>query len=193
MTKKILFCFGFGYSCAHLAQMIQEKYPDEWEIRGTTRDPEKRDYYRDKGVKLYLHDALSPSMDMASRLEEATHILISAPPDKEGDPVFRAYADGGKEVDTQFGEVHINKNAEGLILCSIRPEHLGIAKAEFEEDCGTIIGREFRGHDITYYVLFRGDRYIVHTDNRNIFELDDKVIMKPLEKAIVLEQNKAIQ
>jgi len=105
--------------------------------------------------------------------------------------LFRAYADGGKEVDTQFGEVHINKNAEGLILCSIRPEHLGIAKAEFEEDCGTIIGREFRGHDITYYVLFRGDRYIVHTDNRNIF--DDKVIMKPLEKAIVLEQNKAIQ
>ncbi len=107
--------------------------------------------------------------------------------------LFRAYASGGKEVDTQFGEVRINKNAEGLILCSIRPEHLGIAKAEVEEDCGTIIGREFRGHDITYYVLFRGDRYIVHTDNRDIFELDDKVIMKPLEKAIVLEQNKAIQ
>ena len=106
--------------------------------------------------------------------------------------LFRAYASGGKEVDTQFGEVRINKNAEGLILCSIRPEHLGIAKAEVEEDCGTIIGREFRGHDITYYVLFRGDRYIVHTDNRDIFELDDKVIMKPLEKAIVLEQNKAI-
>lgn len=107
--------------------------------------------------------------------------------------LFRAYASGGTEVDTQFGEVRINKNAEGLILCSIRPEHLGIAKAEIEEDCGTIIGREFRGHDITYYVLFRGDRYIVHTDNRDIFELDDKVIMKPLEKAIVLEQNKAIQ
>jgi iron(III) transport system ATP-binding protein len=107
--------------------------------------------------------------------------------------LFRAYANGGKEVDTQFGEVRINKNAEGLILCSIRPEHLGISKAEVEEDCGTIIGREFRGHDITYYVLFRGDRYIVHTDNRDIFELDDKVIMKPLEKAIVLEQNKAIQ
>lgn len=107
--------------------------------------------------------------------------------------LFRAYASGGTEVDTQFGEVRINKNAEGLILCSIRPEHLGIAKAEVEEDCGTIIGREFRGHDITYYVLFRGDRYIVHTDNRDIFELDDKVIMKPLEKAIVLEQNKAIQ
>ena len=107
--------------------------------------------------------------------------------------LFRAYADGGQEVDTQFGEVRINKNAEGLILCSIRPEHLGIAKAEFEKDYGTIIGREFRGHDITYYVLFRGDRYIVHTDNRDIFELDDKVIMKPLEKAIVLEQNKATQ
>jgi iron(III) transport system ATP-binding protein len=107
--------------------------------------------------------------------------------------LFRAYADGGNEVDTQFGGVRINKNAKGLILCSIRPEHLGIVKADLEEDCGTIIGREFRGHDITYYVLFRGDRYIVHTDNRDIFELDDKVIMKPLEQAVVLEQNQAIQ
>ena len=67
-----------------------------------------------------------------------------------------------------------------------------VKNIEFE-DCGTIIGREFRGHDITYYVLFRGDRYIVHTDNRDLFELDDRVIMKPLEKAVVLEQNKAIQ
>lgn len=107
--------------------------------------------------------------------------------------LFRAYADGTTNVDTQFGHVQLNSNAEGLVLCSIRPEHLGISKATTFEDCGTIIGREFRGHDITYYVLFRGDRYIVHTDNRNIFELDDRVIMKPLEKAVVLQQNKVIQ
>lgn len=107
--------------------------------------------------------------------------------------LFRAYADGSEQVDTQFGHVRLNRNAEGLVLCSIRPEHLGISKASNQEECGTIIGREFRGHDITYYVLFRGDRYIVHTDNRDIFELDDRVIMKPLEKAVVLEQNKAIQ
>ena len=79
--------------------------------------------------------------------------------------LFRAYADGSEQVDTQFGHVILNQSAEGLVLCSIRPEHLGISKASDEKECGTIIGREFRGHDITYYVLFRGDRYIVHTDN----------------------------
>ncbi len=104
--------------------------------------------------------------------------------------LFRAYADGGNEVDTQFGQVRLNRSAEGLILCSIRPEHLGISKATNGEECGTILGREFRGHDITYHVLFRGDRYIVHTDNREVFSVDDKVIMKPLESAVVLKQNK---
>lgn len=142
MTKKILFCFGFGYSCAHLAQMIQEKYPDEWEIRGTTRDPEKRDYYRDKGVKLYLHDALSPSMDMASRLEEATHILISAPPDKEGDPVFRAYADeiaASKNLQWlgYFSTTGIYGNREGRSVTEtseVRPSTIrGSRRAEAEK------------------------------------------------------------
>ncbi len=104
--------------------------------------------------------------------------------------LFRAYADGGAKVDTQFGQVKLNRNADGLILCSIRPEHLGISKAANGEECGTILGREFRGHDITYHVLFRGDRYIVHTDNREVFSVDDKVVMKPLESAVVLEQKK---
>ena len=104
--------------------------------------------------------------------------------------LFRAYADGGSQVDTQFGQVRLNKDASGLILCSIRPEHLSISPANTGEECGTILGREFRGHDINYHVLFKGDRYIVHTDNRNVFSIDDKVIMQPLEDAVVLEQNK---
>lgn len=104
--------------------------------------------------------------------------------------LFRAYADGGNEVDTQFGQVKLNKDASGLILCSIRPEHLAIVPADKTNECGTIIGREFRGHDITYYVLFKGDRYIVHTDNRKVFDVNDKVAMQPLENAVVLEQNK---
>lgn len=103
--------------------------------------------------------------------------------------LFRAYADGGSEVDTQFGQVKLNRDASGLILCSIRPEHLSISAANNLEECGTILGREFRGHDITYHVLFKGDRYIVHTDNRNIFSVNDKVVMQPLENAVVLEQN----
>lgn len=104
--------------------------------------------------------------------------------------LFRAYADGSEIVDTHFGEVKLDERAEGLVLCSIRPEHLSIAKAEEDADCGLIVGREFRGHDITYHVLYKGDRYIIHTDNRSLFEVDEKVIMKPLEPAVVLQQPK---
>lgn len=103
--------------------------------------------------------------------------------------LFRAWADGGSEVDTLFGKVNLNRKAEGFVLCSIRPEHLTIKEPESEhEETGLIVGREFRGHDITYHVLFKDDRYIVHTDNRVLFDKEDKVIMQPLEPAVVLEQ-----
>src|SRR6056297_1215629 len=77
--------------------------------------------------------------------------------------LFRAHADGSDNVETRLGPVKINKEAEGLILCSIRPEHLTIERCEANgNESGIIVGREFRGHDITYHVLFKGDKYIVH-------------------------------
>ncbi len=103
--------------------------------------------------------------------------------------LFRAHADGSDNVETRLGPVKINKQTEGFILCSIRPEHLTLERTNGNhQEPGTIIGREFRGHDITYYVMFKGDKYIVHTDNRLLFEVDEQVIVKPLEPAVVLEQ-----
>jgi len=103
--------------------------------------------------------------------------------------LFRAHADGSDNVETRLGPVKINREAEGFILCSIRPEHLTIERCEPNgKETGIITGREFRGHDITYHVLFKGDKYIVHTDNRLIFDVDEPVIVKPLEPAVVLEQ-----
>ncbi len=106
--------------------------------------------------------------------------------------LFRAHANKAAIVETRFGQVSLDKEADGLVLCSIRPEHLGITKAKEGEESGIITGREFRGHDITYHVLFRGDRYIVHTDNRKLFEMNEQVIVKPLEPAVVLEQKQTI-
>lgn len=102
--------------------------------------------------------------------------------------LFRAHANGTLDVETRFGRVKLNKEADGLVLCSIRPEHLTIERCNNGEESGIIIGREFRGHDITYHVLFRGDKYIVHTDNRLLFDVNERVVVKPLEPAIVLEQ-----
>lgn len=103
--------------------------------------------------------------------------------------LFRVHADGTEDVETRFGSVKLNRKADGLVLCSIRPEHLGIERSNgSDEESGIITGREFRGHDITYHVLFRGDKYIVHTDNRVLFEVNESVNVKPLEAAVVLEQ-----
>jgi len=104
--------------------------------------------------------------------------------------LFHANATGGSEITTKLGPMRINADADGRILCSIRPEHLTLKKPgpEQAEDIGTIIGREFKGHDITYHVLLNGEKYLVHTDNRVLFEQEDPVVIKPLESAVILEE-----
>lgn len=105
--------------------------------------------------------------------------------------LFHADATGGSQINTKLGPMRINTDAKGRILCSIRPEHLTLVKptSEQSEKIGTIIGREFKGHDITYHVLLNGEKYLVHTDNRVLFDQEDPVVIKPLESAIILEEN----
>jgi len=103
--------------------------------------------------------------------------------------LFHADADGGQEIKTKLGPMRLNCNACGRVLCSIRPEHLTLEKAKDHkpEEVGTVLGREFKGHDITYHVQLQGEQYLVHTDNRVIFEPNDSVVIKPLESAVILE------
>ncbi|MDY6868917.1 MAG: TOBE domain-containing protein, partial [Chloroflexota bacterium] len=105
--------------------------------------------------------------------------------------LFHADAKGDTEVSTKLGPIQINAGARGRVLCSIRPEHLTLQKPTSEQpsEIGTIIGREFKGHDITYHVLLNGEKYLVHTDNRVLFENDDPVVIKPLEPAVILNEN----
>lgn len=104
--------------------------------------------------------------------------------------LFHANATGGSEVATKLGPVRLNCNACGRILCSIRPEHLTLKEptSEQPEQIGTIIAREFKGHDITYHVMLHGEKYLVHTDNRVLFEPEDHVVIKPLESAVILQE-----
>jgi iron(III) transport system ATP-binding protein len=92
-------------------------------------------------------------------------------------------------IETNLGSIQLNCKAKGRVTCSIRPEHLTIERPNGETNgCsrGVVIGREFKGHDITYHVECGGERYIVHTDNRVLFETDDEVLVRPLEPAVVL-------
>lgn len=77
---KTLLCFGFGYSARALARHL----PEEWQIIGTSRAP------REMGRAAPL---LWPGGDPRSALDEASHVLISAAPGAEGDPVLAARRD----------------------------------------------------------------------------------------------------
>ena len=104
--------------------------------------------------------------------------------------IFEAEVNDSDTIDTELGSLKLNCRAKGQITCSIRPEHLTITKPNGSTaGCtkGVVVAREFRGHDITYHVECNGERYIVHTDNRILFNRFDEVVVSPLEPAVVLE------
>jgi len=88
-----LFCFGFGYTCDFLTRALKADAPDMWSFAGTTRDQAKRSALRQQGIDAYLFDAERPLGDPLLMLRGVSHLLISTPPDQEGDIVFRLHAD----------------------------------------------------------------------------------------------------
>jgi hypothetical protein len=89
-AQKKLFCFGYGYTCDYLAHDLMQK---GWTVGGTTRDSDKRAFLRSRGVKAHLFDYEHPLGDPYFILEGTTHLLISTPPDDNGDPTFEMHAE----------------------------------------------------------------------------------------------------
>ncbi len=99
----------------------------------------------------------------------------------------------GEEAETVLGRLRLNRPAAGTVLLSIRPEHLALAAAPDGTASleGTVLAREYRGHDITYRVHLGGPGGVdclVHTDNRTRFAPGDTVWVRALEPAVVLEK-----
>jgi iron(III) transport system ATP-binding protein len=174
-------------------------------LRDTTRK-EVRDILKKAGMSALLvtHDqeeALSFA-DRIAVMNEGKIEQIGTPEEVYYEPktkfvaqflgrtnIFQVEANGGSEVKTNLGPLRLNYNAKGKVLCSIRPEHLTLEKASGNnpDKVGVVTSREFKGHDITYHVQLRGENYLVHTDNRVIFEPNDSVVIKPLESAVILD------
>lgn len=103
--------------------------------------------------------------------------------------LLRAKA-SGMEAYTDLGSLMINRPARGDVMLSIRPEHLTLERTTEQNCnglCGTVLSREFKGHDITYKIKLRNGDCLVHTDNRMPFVAGDSVVVKPIEPAVVLE------
>lgn len=89
MSKKILFCFGFGYSAMALSDRLDRS---EWVVRGTCRSQKKADEMKARGVEPFLFDRDVPLADATKAFEDVTHLLTSVPPDASGDPVLDNHA-----------------------------------------------------------------------------------------------------
>ncbi|MEL7257936.1 MAG: SDR family oxidoreductase [Pseudomonadota bacterium] len=84
--SKTLLSFGHGYSARALARRL---VPQGWTIYGTTRSVDKVDVLRKEGV----HPVVWPGGDLSKAFDTATHLLISAGPGPDGDPVLNACRD----------------------------------------------------------------------------------------------------
>jgi nucleoside-diphosphate-sugar epimerase len=87
-TSGSLFCFGLGYSARHLIGRLDRS---AWSIAGTVRGPQSALSWRDKGIDAYVFDGTTPTPGIEAALAKATHVLISAPPGADGDPVLAHY------------------------------------------------------------------------------------------------------
>jgi nucleoside-diphosphate-sugar epimerase len=73
-----LFCFGLGYAALAVARRF------EGPVSGTVRSREKQAALAAAGIEAQLFETARVPAD-------ATHILVSVPPDAEGDPVLRRF------------------------------------------------------------------------------------------------------
>ncbi len=83
--RKHLFCFGLGYSALGLARHLGDR---GWRISGTSRDAARAARLRDRGFGAHLFDGGTAMEDASRTLAGVSHILISIPPGRDGDPAL---------------------------------------------------------------------------------------------------------
>lgn len=79
-----LFCFGLGY-CAEV--LARRWLAAGFRVSGTVREAAQRDRLAAWGIESHFFDGRAP-LD-SGMLAGVTHILVSAPPDADGDPLLR--------------------------------------------------------------------------------------------------------
>jgi nucleoside-diphosphate-sugar epimerase len=89
-TKVRLFCFGMGFSAKRLAR---HAFLDGWAVAGTARTAESLAAIEAAGAEAFRFDREHPLP--AEALAGTTHLLVSIPPDSDGDAVLGVH---GKDI-----------------------------------------------------------------------------------------------
>ena len=82
-TLKTILIFGYGYSSSFIGRALVSK---GWRVIGTTRSEDKAKALVRDGVEPIIW----PGADLTAAMADATHILLSVAPTKNGDPVLTA-------------------------------------------------------------------------------------------------------
>ena len=82
---KRLFCFGYGFTASALGALLD---PEDWSLAGTCRTPESCHTLAAAGVDAVPFSRKEPLADPAQSLAGSTHLLLSIPPDADGDPAL---------------------------------------------------------------------------------------------------------
>ena len=83
-----VFFFGMGYSSLATARAIHEIIDKDVPVAGTTRTDDGIEALADSPYRLHLFDGVSPGATLAADLHKATHVVLSIPPNEEGDPAL---------------------------------------------------------------------------------------------------------
>lgn len=88
--RPFLLCFGMGFSAMALVELLDRS---QWRIAATATTAEKAERISKRyGIEASVFDGSAPSQGVRQALQQATHILVSAPPDEAGDPVLLHHA-----------------------------------------------------------------------------------------------------
>lgn len=92
-----LFCFGLGYTGQRAAAALGR---GGRRVAGTSRDPERLAALNARGIAAHRFDDEHPLADPAAALAGATHLLVSIPPDADGDPVLKLHENDIARIET---------------------------------------------------------------------------------------------
>lgn len=88
-----VFFFGMGYSSLATARSIHEIIDKDVPIAGTTRTEEGVERLAESPYRLHVFDGVKPGATLGADLRKATHVVLSIPPNDEGDPALNLHGD----------------------------------------------------------------------------------------------------
>jgi nucleoside-diphosphate-sugar epimerase len=96
-----VFFFGMGYSSRATARALHQLGSPDTPIAGTTRSEEGAEAFADSNYRVHVFNGETAGVTLGEDLRNATHVILSIPPDERGDPALlrhRADLDAAKNL-----------------------------------------------------------------------------------------------